>query len=124
MTQVDEYKSPGKNKDVSTVNDSAYHNLDEYEDEISDPDKNPDSIKEPIIDTHVHNTSVGNTSVDPAVIGVGIIGQGVGGITKGMIHGRTRIISSNVVTDVLTDSSKIIFVDPLKSQTLVIVSQN
>ena len=36
MTQVDEYKSPGKKKDVSTINDLAYHNLDEYEDEISD----------------------------------------------------------------------------------------
>ena len=32
MTQVDEYKSLGKNKDASTVNDSAYHNSDEYED--------------------------------------------------------------------------------------------
>ena len=36
MTQVDEYMSPGENKDASTVNDSAYHNSDEYEDEISD----------------------------------------------------------------------------------------
>ena len=31
MTQVDEYKSPGKNKDASTINDSSYHNSDEYE---------------------------------------------------------------------------------------------
>ena len=30
MRQVDEYKSPGENKDASTINDSAYHNLDEY----------------------------------------------------------------------------------------------
>ena len=30
MTQVDEYMSPGENKDASTVNDSAYHNSDEY----------------------------------------------------------------------------------------------
>ena len=29
MTQVDEYKSPGKIKDASTINDSAYHNSDE-----------------------------------------------------------------------------------------------
>ena len=36
MTQVDEYKSPGKNKYASTINDSEYHNSDEYEDEISD----------------------------------------------------------------------------------------
>ena len=36
MTQVDDYKSPWKDKDASTVNDSAYNNLDEYEYEISD----------------------------------------------------------------------------------------
>ena len=30
MTQVDECMLPGKNNDASTVNDSAYHNLDEY----------------------------------------------------------------------------------------------
>ena len=39
MTQVDEYKSPGKNKDASTINDSAYYKSDEHEDEISDSDK-------------------------------------------------------------------------------------
>ena len=26
MTQIDEYKSPGENKDASTINDSEYHN--------------------------------------------------------------------------------------------------
>ena len=36
MTQVYEYNSPWKNKDASTINDLAYHNSDEYEDEISD----------------------------------------------------------------------------------------
>ena len=47
-----------------------------------------------------------------------------------MINGGTGIISSNVITDVLTDSSKMILksdsfpLDPLKSQTLVIASQN
>ena len=39
MTQVDEHKLPGKNKDALTINDSAYHNSDEYEDEISYSDK-------------------------------------------------------------------------------------
>ena len=39
MTQVDKYKSPGKNKDALTINDLAYHNLDEYEDEIIDSSK-------------------------------------------------------------------------------------
>ena len=40
-----------------------------------------------------------------------------------MISGGTSIVK-DVVTDVLTDSSKMIFVNPFKSQTLVIVSQN
>ena len=74
MTQVDEYKSPGINKDALTVNNSAYHNLDEYEDEISDLSKQVEASKEPITDTHVRNTSVVTTSVDPVVIGVGITG--------------------------------------------------
>ena len=30
MTQVDEYKSPGKNKDASTINDSTYYESDEH----------------------------------------------------------------------------------------------
>ena len=73
MTQVDEYMSPGENKDALTVNNSGYHNLDEYEDEISDSSKQVQASKEPITDTNVRNTSVGTTSVNPAVIRVGII---------------------------------------------------
>ena len=56
MTQVDEYKSTGGNKDASTVNDSAYYNLDDYNDEISYSDKKVEARKEPITDTHVRNT--------------------------------------------------------------------
>ena len=37
--QVDEYKSPGKNKDAWTINDLAYYNSDEHEDEIIDSSK-------------------------------------------------------------------------------------
>ena len=108
MTQVDEYKSPGKNKDALTINDSAYHNLDEYEDEISDSDKKVEASKEPITDSHVRNTSVGILSVKPTAVGVGIIG-GVGrGITQHIISEGTSIVK-NVVTDVLTDSSKMMF---------------
>ena len=83
--------SPGKNKDASTVNDSAYHNLDEYKYEISDSDKNPEARKQPITDTKVHNTSVGTTSVDIDVVGMGIIGRGRRAITQVMINGRTVI---------------------------------
>ena len=56
MTQVDEYMSPRKNKDASTVKDSAYHNLDEYEDEIGYSSKQVEVSKEPITDTHAPNT--------------------------------------------------------------------
>ena len=75
--------SPGENKDASTINDSSYHNSDEQEDEISYSDKKVELSKEPITDTHVHNTSVGTTSVYPAVIGVGIIGRGGRGFIQG-----------------------------------------
>ena len=36
MTQVYEYKSPGKNKDASTINNSAYYEYDEHADTMSD----------------------------------------------------------------------------------------
>ena len=98
----------------------VYHNSDEYEDEISDLDKKFKASKEPITDTQVRNTSVGTVSFKPAAVGVGIIGQGGRGITLGMIS-RGTIIVKDVVTDVLTDSNKMIFpLDPFKSQTLVI----
>ena len=70
--------------------------------------------------------------MDPVVTGVGIIGQGGpraiirGSITQGIIHGGKSIISSNVITHVLTNSSEMILkidsfpFNPLKSQTLVI----
>ena len=51
-------------------------------------------------------------------------------ITQGMISGGTGIFKSNFITDVLTDSSKMILktdmfpLDRFKSQTLVIASQN
>ena len=41
-------------------------------------DKKPAAKKEPIKNTHVHDTSVGTTNVDPVVTGAGIIGQGGG----------------------------------------------
>ena len=130
MTQVDEYKSPGGNKHASTINNSEHYESDELKVEISDSSKQVEASKEPITDTHVCNTSVGTTSVDPDVIGFGIIGLGGRGITQGMIKGGTGIIISNVVTDILTNSSKMIFktdtfpLNPLKSQTLVIASKN
>ena len=111
ITQVNEYKSPGK-KDASTINDSAYYNSDYHEDEISDSNKQVEASKEPITDTHIFdrvcNLLDGIVSVKPAVTGVGIVGRGGRGITQGVISGGTRIISSNVITDVLTDSSKMI----------------
>ena len=42
--------------------------LNEYEDEISDPNKKVEASKETITDTHVRNTSVGIVSVKPAAL--------------------------------------------------------
>ena len=39
MTQVDDYKSPWKDKDATTVNNTAYTFLNSYDDEISDSSK-------------------------------------------------------------------------------------
>ena len=70
--------------------------------------------------------------MDPVVTGVGIIGQGGpidirgGSITQSIIHGEKSIISSNVITHVLPNSSEMTLksnlfpFDPLKAQTLVI----
>ena len=76
MTQVDDYKSPWKDKYATTVNDSAYTFLNSWNDDESDSSKQVETSKEPIKYTHVNDTSVGTTNVDPAVIGVGIIGRG------------------------------------------------
>ena len=129
MTQVDDYKSPWKDKDATTVNDTAYTFLNSYDDEISDSDKMVEAIKEPIKDTHDHNTSVGTTSFNSVVTRAGIIGRRGCSITQGMISGDTSIIIRNVITHVLKDSSKMILksdsfpLNHLKSKTLVIASQ-
>ena len=110
------------------INDSAYYESDEQKFEISDSSEQIEASKEPITDTHIgdrfRNLSVGIVSVKPAAVRVEIISWG---ITKGVIIGGTSIVK-NVVTDVLTDSSKIIFktdkfpLNPFNSQTLVIAS--
>ena len=134
MTQVDDYKSPWKDKDSTTVNDTAYIFLNSYDDEISNSDKVLEASKNPIKDTHVHNISVGTTSEDSVVTGVVIIGRGGpraisgGSIAQGMIHGGPSILSSNVITHVLTEYSKTILksdsfsFNPHKYKTLVIAS--
>ena len=70
--------------------------------------------------------------MDPVITGVGIIGQGGpraisrGSISQSIIHGGGNIICSNVITVVLTKSSKMTLktdsfpFDPFKAQTLVI----
>ena len=132
ITQVDEYKSPGENKDASTINYLAYYKSDENEVEISDSSKQVEASKDPIIDTHIFDRvrKLSGVTVELAVTGIGIIGRGGRGITQGMINRGTGIISSNVVTDVLTDYNKMIFktdtflLDPFKSQKLVIALQD
>ena len=45
MAQADEYMSPGKNKDASTINNSAYYESDEHDVEISDSSKQVEASK-------------------------------------------------------------------------------
>ena len=119
-----------KKKDVSTINDSVYYESDEHADTISDSSKQVDASNKPIKYTNIvkglNNLSFGIVSIEPVVIGVEIIGQG---ITQVVINGHT-IISSNLGTDVLTGSSKILFdtntfqINSLQSETLVIGPQD
>ena len=126
----DLYPSPMKKKDVSTINDLVYFESAEQVDTISDSKKQVDASNELIKNPHVvnvlNNLSFVVVSVKPAVIGVIIIGQG---ITQGVINGGTNIVI-NLVTDVLTNSSKILFdtnmfqLNTLQSETLLIGQHN
>ena len=154
MTQVDGYKSPWKNKDATdatTVNnaldDTGYTFLDSYQTDTSDsskqvetskyPIKDTQTIKDPIIDdTHIVDRcrylQDGPTNMDPVLTGVGIIGQrgprtiSRGSISQSIIQGGESIIYINVITHVLTNSSKMTLksdsftFDSLKVQTLMI----
>ena len=101
------------------------------------PIKDTQKIKEPITDDtqivkRVRYVQYGPTNMDPFLTGVGIIGQGgtwtISGvsISQSIIQGGGGIICSNVITHVLTNSSKMTLeryyfsFDPLKSQMLVI----
>ena len=124
------YTSPMKKNEGKEIDDLVYHESDEQADTISDSSKQVYASNEPTTDTHivgrVCNLSVGIVSVKPAVIGVGIIGQGT---TQGVISGRTNIVD-NIVTDILTDSSKQLFeinkfqLNSLQSGTLVLGPQD
>ena len=130
ITCEDVYTSPMKKKDAKAIDDSVYYKSDEPADTMSDSRKQVDASNKPITDTHifdiVRNLSVGVVSVEPAVIRVRIIGQG---INQGVIIGRTNIVN-NIVTDILTDSSKQIFetntfqLNLLQSETHVIRLQD
>ena len=103
--------------------------MDEHADTISDSIKPVDGSNDSITDTHIvkgiNNLSVGIVSIEPAVIGIGIIGWV---ITKGVINGSTNI-SSNIVTDILKNSSNQLFetnmfqLNSLQSEALVIGPQ-
>ena len=74
----------------------------------------------------------GPTNVDPFLTGVGIIGQGgpwtisKGSHTQSIVQGGEHIIRSDVITHVLTNSSKVTLecdyftFDPLKTKTLMV----
>ena len=87
-----------KNNDVLIINDSVYYESDEHVDTISDSSKRVDSINDPI-KTHIvdkiSTLSIRVGSLEPAVIGI--------------IKQVSTQLSSNVVTNVVTDSSKQLF---------------
>ena len=89
VTQVDEYKSPGKNNDTSTINDSAYYKSNEHEVEISDSIKQVEASKERTTKTHIVDRfrKLSGVSVKLAVTRLGIVGRGGRGITQVMING-------------------------------------
>ena len=70
MTQIDDYKSPWKDKYATMVNDSTYTFLNSWNDDESGLSKQVETSKDTIKDTHVHDTSVGTTDEDPVVTGV------------------------------------------------------
>ena len=80
-----------KNKDVSTINNYVYNEINEHIDTISDSIKQVDARNEPIKETHIFDgvftLSIGVGLLYPAFIG--IIGQ-----------------STDLVTHVLTNSSE------------------
>ena len=92
ITCDDLYQYPMKKKDVSTINDSVYNELDEHIYTISGSRKQIDPRNNPIKETHVVDRvctlSIGVRLLEPAVIG--IIVQG----------------STDLVTHVLTNSSE------------------
>ena len=77
ITCDNSYQSPKKNKDVSTINDSIYYELDEQVYTISDSNKEVDPRNDPMAETQifvrVRNLSVKVGLFEPAVIG-GCIG--------------------------------------------------
>ena len=125
-----EYTSPMKKKDISTINDLVYYESNEHADKISDSSKTVDASNELITNTQIvkgiKNLSVRIVSVEPAVIWFEIIEKG---ITPGVIKGSTNIVS-NILTDILTDSNKQLFkmntfqLNSLQYETVVIGPQD
>ena len=103
------YQYPILKRNVLTIKNSVYHESDEHVDTISDSRKQVDARNNPIKETHIvnrfSNISVGVRSLELAAIEIGIIGKG---ITQRIISGDTNI-GTNLVTNVLTNSSEQFF---------------
>ena len=114
MTQEDDYKSPWKDKDATTVNNTldntAFTFLNSFQDDTSDsskqvetskePIKYTQTSKEPITDTHIVNIvrylHDGTTNVDPVITGVGLIGQGDLGLLAGEASPKALFMGGKV----------------------------
>ena len=140
MIQDDDYKSPWGNKDATVATGLRTITY------SSDSDKKPAARKEPIRDNQnikepikgphlvkrVRHSMDGPTDMDPVLTGIGIIGQGGsrnisgGSHTQRIVQGGGSIIRSDIITHVLTNSSKVTLesdyftFDPLKTKTLMV----
>ena len=67
MTQGDDYKSPWKDKDATTVNnkldETAFTFLNSFEDDTSDSSKHVETSKEPTNDTQTSKESITDTHI-------------------------------------------------------------
>ena len=67
MTQVDDYTSPWKDKDATTVNntvnDTEYTFLNSWNDDISDTSKQVETSKDPIKDTQTSKEPITDNQI-------------------------------------------------------------
>ena len=102
------FQSPIQKKDVSTINDSVYYDLDEHADTISDSNKHVDPRNYLESETHIVNRirKLSFRLLKPAVFRV--IGKG---LIKNVLENSHVEISLNSLSPLNTNTSKAIVTD-------------